>query len=178
MTQRERDELIEQWTPYVRSQAWRLARRSCQKSDPAIDVEDLIGFGLVALLECTRKYRPEVGATFGGYIQKRIHGAMIDALRRPGQRGNSDAVRSLSPLEDYRIYQHPAFPRLLDVRRALVRGMRDLNENERAMIRYKIEGWTLKELSERFGLGFSTLMQLSSRAVGKMRSCCLSDRRE
>jgi RNA polymerase sigma factor (sigma-70 family) len=50
-------------------------------NSPAIDQDDLIGEGRVALIKAARRYEPHKGS-FRSYAFGRIRGAMIDALRR------------------------------------------------------------------------------------------------
>ncbi len=48
----------------------------------SVIVDDLIQAGMVGLLEATRNYRPDLGASFETYSGIRIRGAMLDELRR------------------------------------------------------------------------------------------------
>lgn len=45
-------------------------------------LEDGVQDGMVALVECAHRYRPDGGATFRTYAGPRIRGAIIDGLRR------------------------------------------------------------------------------------------------
>lgn len=44
-------------------------------------VEDLVGFGVIGLLEAFDRYSPVVGVGFEAFAEYRIRGAMLDALR-------------------------------------------------------------------------------------------------
>ncbi len=61
----------------VRRIAWHVHTRM----SGAIEVEDLIQIGLIALVEAARTFE-ERGAAFSTYATTRVRGAMIDALRR------------------------------------------------------------------------------------------------
>lgn len=61
----------------VRRIAWHIHTRM----SAAIEVDDLVQIGLIALVEAAKIYEPR-GASFATYANTRIRGAMIDALRR------------------------------------------------------------------------------------------------
>jgi len=46
------------------------------------DKDDMIGYGVLGLLEAARRFRPEDGFQFATFAAKRIKGAILDALRR------------------------------------------------------------------------------------------------
>lgn len=69
--------LIEAHRPLVRRIAWHVHSRM----STAIEVEDLIQFGFVALVEAARSFEDR-GLAFAPYAATRVRGAMIDALRR------------------------------------------------------------------------------------------------
>lgn len=46
------------------------------------DKDDMIGYGILGLLEAIERFRPEAGAQFATFAGKRIKGAILDALRR------------------------------------------------------------------------------------------------
>jgi RNA polymerase sigma factor for flagellar operon FliA len=72
------DELVTQYAPLVKRIAYHLKARL-----PAtVIVDDLLQAGMVGLLEASRKYDSERGASFETYAGIRIRGAMLDELRR------------------------------------------------------------------------------------------------
>lgn len=71
------DELLGQHSELVRRIAWHVHSRMSS----AIDLEDLIQVGLMALIECARTYEDR-GFAFATYASTRIRGAMIDQLRK------------------------------------------------------------------------------------------------
>src|SRR3954463_4744748 len=73
-----RDRLIMTYAPLVKYIAYRKVRElpaSCQ-------VEDFISCGLEALINAIDRYDPEKGATLEQFAWTRIHGAILDELRR------------------------------------------------------------------------------------------------
>src|SRR3954469_23015951 len=73
-----RDRLIMTYAPLVKYIAYRKVRElpaSCQ-------VEDFISCGLEALIHAIDRYDPEKGATLEQFAWTRIHGAILDELRR------------------------------------------------------------------------------------------------
>jgi len=72
-----RDELLARHLPLVRQVVQRLAVRK----PPHIDIEDLVSWGIVGLLDAIKKYDPGKEASFSTYAQFRIRGAILDHLR-------------------------------------------------------------------------------------------------
>ncbi|MGA9284849.1 MAG: sigma-70 family RNA polymerase sigma factor [Solirubrobacteraceae bacterium] len=73
-----RDQLIFVFTPMVRYIVYRKVREV-----PAqCEVEDFLSCGLEALIRSIERYDPEKGATLEQYAWTRIHGAVLDELRR------------------------------------------------------------------------------------------------
>ncbi len=78
------DVLVRDHMPLVRKVAWHVHGRVSS----AIDVEDLIQTGMVALIEAARSYEDR-GHAFATYATMRIRGSMIDALRRGATQGRA-----------------------------------------------------------------------------------------
>jgi RNA polymerase sigma factor for flagellar operon FliA len=73
-----RDRLVLSLAPIVKSIVYRKIREI-----PAHrEVDDFISCGLEALIRCLDRYDPEKGATLEQFAWTRIHGAVIDELRR------------------------------------------------------------------------------------------------
>jgi RNA polymerase sigma factor FliA len=73
-----RDRLVFIFTPMVRYVVYRKVREI-----PAqCDVEDFLSCGLEALIRSIERYDPDKGATLEQYAWTRIHGAVLDELRR------------------------------------------------------------------------------------------------
>lgn len=71
-------ELIIRYLPLVKYIAGRLAVRL----PPVISQDDLEGYGVFGLIDAVEKYNPDKGANFKSYASKRIHGSMVDELRK------------------------------------------------------------------------------------------------
>lgn len=71
------EQLARQYMPLVRKTAWHVHGRVSS----AIEVEDLLQIGMVALVEAANSFEDR-GLGFGAYAQLRVRGAMIDHLRR------------------------------------------------------------------------------------------------
>lgn len=71
------EQLARQYMPLVRKIAWHVHGRVSN----AIEVEDLLQIGMVALVEAANGYEDR-GLGFASYAQMRVRGAMIDHLRR------------------------------------------------------------------------------------------------
>lgn len=81
-------QLITAHTPLVRRLALQLHRRI----GGAVDLDDLVQTGMVALVEAAGQWQDR-GLAFSGYAQTRVRGAMIDCLRRGTTLGRAAIVR-------------------------------------------------------------------------------------
>ena len=70
--------LARQHLPLVRRVAWHIHG----SMSSAVDVEDLIQIGLVALVEAVGSFEDRGQVTFAQYLLTRVRGSMIDELRR------------------------------------------------------------------------------------------------
>jgi RNA polymerase sigma factor for flagellar operon FliA len=73
----DREALVEAHLPQVKFIAERLAA----KLPPSVDRDDLIGAGLLGLLDAVNKFDPTRGVQFKTYAEMRVRGAMLDSLR-------------------------------------------------------------------------------------------------
>jgi RNA polymerase sigma factor FliA len=71
------DELMRTHAQLVRRTAWQVHSRM----STAIEIEDLIQIGMIALIEAARNFEDR-GLAFAPYATTRVRGAMIDELRR------------------------------------------------------------------------------------------------
>ena len=76
--QRLRDRLVLTFAPMVKYIVYRKVREIPARCD----VEDFISCGLEALIRSIDRYDPEKGATLEQFAWTRIHGAVLDELRR------------------------------------------------------------------------------------------------
>ncbi len=73
-------QVLAQFGPYVRSIAAGVRRQFGNR----LDLEDLVAYGNVGLLEASERFDEKVGANFLTFAHYRIKGAIFDGLRRMG----------------------------------------------------------------------------------------------
>jgi RNA polymerase sigma factor for flagellar operon FliA len=106
--QRLRDRLIFTFTPMVRYIVYRKVREI-----PAqCDVEDFLSCGLEALIRSIDRYDPDKGATLEQFAWTRIHGAVLDELRRHdwAPRSLRRAERTINGARDRFMAEHERQP--------------------------------------------------------------------
>jgi RNA polymerase sigma factor FliA len=72
-----RDRLVIDHVGLVKTVASRLARRLPSQ----VEIADLIGVGVLGLIEAAERYQPALGVPFDAFARRRLQGAMLDALR-------------------------------------------------------------------------------------------------
>jgi RNA polymerase sigma factor for flagellar operon FliA len=72
------NELVELHEPLVKRIAYHLMSRL----PASVQADDLIQAGMIGLIEASRKFDPEQGASFETYAGIRIRGSMLDEIRR------------------------------------------------------------------------------------------------
>src|SRR3954465_6858378 len=82
--------------PFVES----LARRMASTMPNSIDIGDLVQDGVIGLIDAANRFDEERGIKFETFAERRVRGAMIDALRKDAwprgvrrQRRELDAAR-------------------------------------------------------------------------------------
>ncbi|MDQ3805265.1 MAG: sigma-70 family RNA polymerase sigma factor [Acidobacteriota bacterium] len=85
----ERDALIEQHRSYARA----LAIKAMQSLPLAVELNDLIGYAEIGLVEAAERYDPRRGVAFPTFAHYRIKGAIHDGLREMGYYSRSATVR-------------------------------------------------------------------------------------
>ena len=75
--QGDREEILRRYLPLVR----RVVQRLAVRKPPHIELDDLVSWGIVGLLDAIEKYDPKKEALFSTYAQFRIRGAILDHLR-------------------------------------------------------------------------------------------------
>ena len=76
----DRDRLIEQHRSYVRA----LAIKTMQGLAARVDLQELIAYGNVGLIEAAERFDPRRGVAFSTFSHYRIKGAIYDGLREMG----------------------------------------------------------------------------------------------
>jgi RNA polymerase sigma factor for flagellar operon FliA len=85
----DRDALIEQHRSYVRA----LAVKVMQGMPVPVDLNDLVAYGEIGLVEAAERYDPRRGVAFPTFAHYRIKGAIHDGLREMGYYSRSASVR-------------------------------------------------------------------------------------
>jgi RNA polymerase sigma factor for flagellar operon FliA len=75
--QGDREDILRRYLPLVR----RVVKRLAVRKPPHIELDDLVSWGIVGLLDAIVKYDPRKEALFSTYAQFRIRGAILDHLR-------------------------------------------------------------------------------------------------
>ncbi len=88
-------QVLEKYGPYVRS----LAAQVRKQFHSQYEMEELVAWGQVGLLEASERFDARVGANFLTFAHYRIKGAIYDGLRKMGVlKGNAGAERANSYL--------------------------------------------------------------------------------
>ncbi len=72
-----RDQLVMEHVGLVKTMAQRLAQRLPSQ----VEMNDLMSVGVLGLIDAAGRYRPSSGVPFEAFARRRVHGAMLDALR-------------------------------------------------------------------------------------------------
>jgi len=72
-----RNRLVVEHVPLVKTLAQRLAHRLPSE----VQVADLIGVGVIGLIDAANRYQPTLGVPFDAFARRRVQGAMLDSLR-------------------------------------------------------------------------------------------------
>jgi RNA polymerase sigma factor for flagellar operon FliA len=86
----DRNEVVKQYGAYVRSLAAQVRRQFRMN----LDMDDLVAFGNIGLLEASERYDPKFGNNFLTFAHYRIKGAIYDGLRKMGVLRGSDSQQA------------------------------------------------------------------------------------
>ena len=92
------EEVITNYLPLIR----KLAGKLSIALPPSLDEEDLVGSGIIGLIEAWERYESSRGVQFSTYATWRIKGAMIDEIRKssPASRSFFSQFRKLHETEE------------------------------------------------------------------------------
>jgi RNA polymerase sigma factor FliA len=108
-----RDALVLKHLDLVRALAGQIGRRLPSH----VDRTELVSVGTLGLIDAAQRYQPALGVPFDAFARRRIHGAMLDALRRLDRaprsvrRRQRDLDRTLNDLR-HRLGREPAEPEI------------------------------------------------------------------
>ena len=159
------DNLVVPYLPMVRSIAWSIARRF-PRSCP---VDDLVGEGVLALVECTRRFDPDLGTTFGAFARPRAQGAMWDYVRHQcgwlsrQQPFTEDLVSEYTPPWGHDTDDH-------SVSRDLGNCLAKLPRRQRMVLEEHLHDDNMDSLAEHFGVARRTILRWKQSAISSLQS--------
>lgn len=98
-----------------------------------IEYEDLVGYGMLGLMDAFKKFKPEKGMKFSTYASIRIKGAMIDEMRRssPISKGAMDKLNRYNQAIDMLHSKFLREPTTREISNELKISDKDVSEIER-----------------------------------------------
>ena len=87
---KEHEELVLQYLPLVRS----IAKNIRKRLPSNIELDDLVSAGTLGLIDASQKFDASTGYKFNTYAQYRIHGAILDELRKADHLSRRERKRS------------------------------------------------------------------------------------
>lgn len=103
-----KEQIVEQYIPLVKY----IASRIMVGRTTYIEYEDLVGYGLIGLMDAISKFNPDKGIKFSSYASIRIKGEMIDQIRkaRPISKGAMDKLAKYNEVVETlqnKLYREP-----------------------------------------------------------------------
>lgn len=183
-----RPEVLKGFFPLVR----KLVRQLSRHLPPNVERDDLLGAGLLGLIDSVRRNGGSDGETFAGYATVRIRGAIVDELRaqdwlsrRAREAAEAQAagrvaatvfvsLSDMTPAEEsvHLSGSEDPIEAMMErsAQRALVGAIAQLPERERRVVgMYYFEGAKLKEIGAELGVSEPRVSQLHARALGRLR---------
>lgn len=160
------------------------ARRVCAEFSLRCEIDDLIGYGWIGLLESRSRFDPDRGVSFASFAWLRIRGAILNGVIEMGwlprraheaQTANPDA----QPLGDVAVAAttretpeplDETFARVEDVR-ALRAALQSLSERDRAVVeRFDLGEQSLEDVGGELGLSRSWVCRIRQGAIEHLRA--------
>lgn len=156
------DEVVERYGLWIKRTALHLANMM-----PWADVDELIQWGVLGLLEARERFDPTRGKAFGAFAERRIRGAMLDSLRRDGNQARRvnrapDAVMA-NTIGQSRAYTDPLESVLQQGNwAAIAEAAANLSERQQLILQlFFVEGLNNREIAQ--------VLEVSEAYVSKAR---------
>ncbi len=172
--------LIERYVPLARG----IARGMRVAAGALMDADDVGSAASIGLIDAVDRFEPGRGVPFEAYAALRIRGAVIDEVRRIGDRRRAEdaetAVRTVS-LDDLSEEQRHSFAgddgaeidarfELEDLCGRVEGALAELPARQREVLaRYYADALTLREAGRRMGVSEARACQLHGRAIQNLR---------
>src|SRR6478672_9405487 len=154
-----RNRLVMTYAPLVKYIVFKKVRELPARCE----VEDFISCGLEALIASIDRYDPAKGATLEQFAWTRIHGAVLDELRRQdwAPRSLRRWERDIAKARDQFTTTQGRRPTREELADALSITVADLRKREVAVLLY-VKNLTLREIGEVMGVSESRICQIHS----------------
>lgn len=162
------DEIIVAYSTWVKRAAlW------IQAQMPWADIDDLIQWGVIALMETLDKYDPSQG-TLKAFAHKRVCGAMIDGLRKNGsQKRVAGKLEDEYHEDDAIIDQHTPLDHLIrkENEKLLSSVLEEMTKEETTILSlYYVDQFNNREISQILSIDEPKASRSRKRALGRAAS--------
>ncbi len=174
-------QLVESYLPLVRA----IARMVARRLPSTVDRGDLIGDGMVGLMEAAHRFDPHRGVGFSAYAGYRIRGAIYDGLRARDflPRAARRALRATGgppPVQLVELEQAAMLPDDADDPEALAleadlrarvwRGLLALPPRDREVLTLRfVRGLSVRGAAVAMGLSVTRVLEIQRRAQHRLR---------
>ena len=152
-----------------------IARNIGRRQPPWIDREDLVSAAYLGLTKAAHKYNPKTKVPFDAYARIRIHGEIMDSLRRKNFKHNS-TLQLFPEHSDDRVWIDPMTDLEIEIDRDVLKhAVRDAVERmpegkQKQFVEMKyLEGMTGKQAGEKLGVKKPAASHLHKLAIVELR---------
>lgn len=147
-----------------------IRRTASRASVPGLDVEDAVQEGLIGLFHAIENYRPSSNASFATYSSICIRNAIATARRAAGRKKHAPLNQSI-PLSENESIPGPEDQAILNeqISITLNRIRTNLSPKEKAVLRFALAGYPMKEIAKKLGLTQKSVENALLRARRKLR---------
>jgi RNA polymerase sigma factor for flagellar operon FliA len=157
-------QLVQAHMPLVRKIAWHVHGRVSN----AIDIEDLVQIGMIALVEAANGYEDR-GHAFATYAQMRVRGAMIDHLRRSASQARSGMAKRKEIAAARKVLEAELGRAATDAEMAKAMGLDAVSYREAAASAESVRHESLDEVYSDQSMWFADLEERADEAIDRER---------